>query len=84
MLEQVMARAADFDVIHWHLDLVHFPLARRCPTPGVTTLHGRLDMSELVPLFSEFKDLSLVSISDAQRRPLPGRSGRRPCTTGCL
>jgi len=61
----------DFDIIHSHLDFVGFPLARRCSVPVVTTLHGRLDLAEYVPLFREFAERPLVSISDAQRRPLP-------------
>ena len=71
MLEQVMRRASDFDVIHFHIAPLHFPLARRCPAPHVTTLHGRLDLPELGPLFHEFQDIPLVSISDAQRAPVP-------------
>jgi glycosyltransferase involved in cell wall biosynthesis len=71
MLEQVMRRASDFDVIHFHIAPLHFPLARRCPTPHVTTLHGRLDLPELGRLFREYQDISCVSISDAQRAPVP-------------
>jgi glycosyltransferase involved in cell wall biosynthesis len=71
MIERVMQRAAEFDLIHFHIAHIHFPLARRLPTPHVTTLHGRLDIPELVPLYREFSDLPVVSISDAQRVPLP-------------
>ena len=71
MLEQVMTRADAFDVIHFHVAPLHFPLARRCPTPHVTTLHGRLDLPELGPLFAEYAELPCVSISNAQRAPLP-------------
>jgi glycosyltransferase involved in cell wall biosynthesis len=70
MLEQVCRRAAEFDVIHYHCDYLHFPLSRRCPTPHVTTLHGRLDLPDLQPLYRAFPDQPLISISDAQRRPL--------------
>ncbi len=71
LLEQAFgARAEDFDLIHSHLDFLGFPLARRCPTPVLTTLHGRLDLPELVPVFRTFSDMPLISISDAQRRPL--------------
>lgn len=63
--------AKDFDLIHSHLDFLGFPIARRCGIPVVTTLHGRLDLPELVPVFREFAEMPLVSISDAQRRPLP-------------
>src|SRR5262245_6545004 len=69
MLEAVFAHA--FDVVHFHTDFVHYPLARRHPVPSVTTLHGRLDLPALVDLYTEFRDMPLVSISDAQRRPLP-------------
>jgi glycosyltransferase involved in cell wall biosynthesis len=70
MLEQVLAAAHRFDVIHFHLDFIHFPLARRLGLKQVTTLHGRLDMSDLVALYREFRELPLVSISNAQRQPL--------------
>src|SRR5918912_4427705 len=71
MLERVIRRADEFDLIHFHCDYLHFPLSRRCPVPHVTTLHGRLDIPDLQPLYREFADQPLVSISDAQRRPLP-------------
>jgi glycosyltransferase involved in cell wall biosynthesis len=71
MIEQVAQRARDFDLIHYHVAPVHFPLARRMQTPHVTTLHGRLDLPDLAPLYEEFSELPLVSISDAQRAPLP-------------
>lgn len=63
--------AEEFDLIHSHLDFLGFPIARRVKTPVVTTLHGRLDLPELVPIFREFADMPLVSISASQRRPLP-------------
>ena len=69
--ERSLGAEGDFDVIHSHLDFLGFPLARRNPCPVVTTLHGRLDLPELQPVFREFADMPLVSISDAQRRPLP-------------
>jgi glycosyltransferase involved in cell wall biosynthesis len=69
-LERVFERAADFDVLHFHTDYVHFPLARRHKRPTVTTLHGRLDIPELGPLYAEYMDMPVVSISDAQRAPL--------------
>ena len=71
MIERVMSRADEFDVIHFHIAPLHFPLARRCLTPHVTTLHGRLDLAELQPLFAEYSDIPCVSISNAQRVPLP-------------
>jgi glycosyltransferase involved in cell wall biosynthesis len=71
MVERVFQQAGRFDVIHFHIDYLHFLLSRRHTIPQVTTLHGRLDLRELVPLFREFHDMPVISISDAQRRPLP-------------
>ncbi|MGE0473475.1 MAG: glycosyltransferase family 4 protein [Nitrospirales bacterium] len=70
MLEKTFASADQFDLFHSHLDFLAFPLARRCGTPVLTTLHGRLDLPELKPVFAEFFDCPLISISDAQRKPL--------------
>jgi glycosyltransferase involved in cell wall biosynthesis len=69
--ERSLGARGDFDVIHSHLDFLGFPLARRNPQPVVTTLHGRLDLPELQPVFQEYAEMPLVSISDAQRGPLP-------------
>jgi glycosyltransferase involved in cell wall biosynthesis len=74
LIEAVFARADSFDVIHCHTDSIHLPLARRCPVPVITTLHGRLDIAGLHELHREFAELPLVSISDAQRAPLPWAS----------
>ena len=71
LLENVFRHAAEFDVIHFHIDYLHFPITRRRPLVHVTTMHGRLDIPDLVPLYEEFRDMPLVSISDAQREPLP-------------
>jgi glycosyltransferase involved in cell wall biosynthesis len=71
MLEQVLSRADEFDLIHFHIDYLHFPASRRLSVPCVTTLHGRLDLPDLVPLYKEFTEIPVVSISDAQRDPLP-------------
>jgi glycosyltransferase involved in cell wall biosynthesis len=71
MLELVCRDSCDFDIIHFHIDYLHFPLSRRQSWPSVTTLHGRLDIPDLVPLYREFPDSPLVSISDSQRQPLP-------------
>lgn len=70
MLEMVAQEASDFDVVHFHIDYLHFPVTRRQNIVSVTTLHGRLDIPELHPLFREFPDMNLVSISDAQRLPM--------------
>jgi glycosyltransferase involved in cell wall biosynthesis len=71
MLEQVISRAEKFDVIHSHIDCLPFPLFRRLNMPTLSTLHGRLDLPELQPLFREFRDMPVVSISEVQRAPLP-------------
>jgi glycosyltransferase involved in cell wall biosynthesis len=71
MLEQVRRRASDFDVLHFHLDYYPFSLFSRQRTPFTTTLHGRLDLPELQPIFDTFSSVPIVSISHAQRRPLP-------------
>ncbi|MBZ0155869.1 MAG: glycosyltransferase family 4 protein [Alphaproteobacteria bacterium] len=70
MIEQVFQSAADFDIIHFHTDYLHFSLTRRISVPALTTLHGRLDLPELALLYREFSDIPLISISDAQREPL--------------
>ena len=71
MMEQVCRRADEFDVLHCHLDYWPFSLFSRQSTPFLTTLHGRLDLPELRPIYDSFPDVPLVSISDAQRVPLP-------------
>ena len=70
-LERVRARAHEFDVLHFHIEHLHLPLFRGLGHKVVTTLHGRLDAPGLQPLYARFDDMPLVSISDAQRRPLP-------------
>jgi glycosyltransferase involved in cell wall biosynthesis len=69
--ELVAAMAHDFDVIHWHTGYMHLPVARYFDVPHVTTMHGRLDLPELKPLFDVLGDAPLISISDDQRRPIP-------------
>jgi glycosyltransferase involved in cell wall biosynthesis len=71
MLERVYRRASDFDFLHFHLDYYPFSLFSRQPTPFVTTLHGRLDLPEHQPVFETFRAMPVVSISNAQRRPVP-------------
>ncbi|MGO4304403.1 glycosyltransferase family 4 protein [Cupriavidus sp. RAF12] len=71
MLDRVMARASNFDVLHFHIDMVHFPLLRRMPVRTVTTLHGRLDLPDLQPFYARFPHFPLVSVSTAQRAPMP-------------
>jgi glycosyltransferase involved in cell wall biosynthesis len=72
MLDRVFSMAEHFDVIHFHTDFLHYPLAGRCPTPTLTTMHGRLDLADLAPLHRHFAHHPLVSISDNQRLPLRG------------
>lgn len=70
MLEQVRRRADEFDVLHFHIDILHFPLIRDLARQTVTTLHGRLDLPDLAPFYAMFDDIPLVSISHDQRRPM--------------
>jgi glycosyltransferase involved in cell wall biosynthesis len=71
VLGSLVQRINEFDVVHSHLDYFGFPLARIAQCPVVTTLHGRLDQPELAPLYRAFPDVPVVSISDAQRQPVP-------------
>ena len=71
MIERVRRHAHEFDVLHFHVEHLHLPLFRPFARKAVTTLHGRLDLPDLAALYQEFDDLPLVSISDAQRKPLP-------------
>lgn len=70
-MDLVRSMADTFDVIHFHTDYLHFPLARTLRTPHLTTVHGRQDLPELVPLYRHFNEIPLVSISDSQRSPVP-------------
>lgn len=71
LVDRVYEHAAEFDVIHFHVDYLHFPTSRWSRKPRVTTLHGRLDIPDLVPLYKHFRQEPVVSISDSQRSPLP-------------
>jgi glycosyltransferase involved in cell wall biosynthesis len=71
MMEMVEKESKNFDIIHSHIDYLHFPLIRRSKAVYVTTIHGRLDLPELQPLYSEYNDIPLISISDSQRKPVP-------------
>jgi glycosyltransferase involved in cell wall biosynthesis len=70
MLDRVRRRADDFDILHFHIDQFQFPLFRPIAGRTVTTLHGRQDIPDLFPLYRGFSDMPLVSISNAQRRPI--------------
>ncbi len=71
MLERVRQHADAYDFLHFHLDYYPFSLFSRQPVPFVTTLHGRLDLPEHQPVFTTFASVPVISISDAQRRPIP-------------
>jgi glycosyltransferase involved in cell wall biosynthesis len=73
MLERVRRKCDDeeFDFLHFHLDYYPFSLFSRQPTPFLTTLHGRLDLPEHQPVFTAFSSIPVISISNAQRRPVP-------------
>ncbi len=71
LLEELIKRSQLFDIIHFSIDCIHFTVARRLATAHITTLHGRLDFPDLIPFYKEFNDIPVVSISNAQRIPLP-------------
>jgi len=71
MLEEVRRRAEEFDIIHFHVDLLQFPLFQGLFPKCVTTLHGRLDMPDVHPIYRAFPGMPHISISDEQRRPMP-------------
>jgi glycosyltransferase involved in cell wall biosynthesis len=71
MIDKVRERAEEFDVLHFHIDLFHFPLFRSLAARTLTTLHGRQDLGDLKPFYGRFGEMPLVSISDDQRKPLP-------------
>src|SRR5229473_1842924 len=71
MLSEIYEHAERFDVIHSHVDYWSFPMARLTPVPTVSTLHGRLDIETLAPIYGHYSDLPVISVSDAQRAPLP-------------
>ena len=71
LMDHVIGHINEFDLIHFHTGYLHFPICRYLPVPHVTTLHGRLDIPDLVPVFDRFRNEPLISISNAQRHPLP-------------
>lgn len=71
LMDHVVEHAKEFDLIHFHTGYLHFPICRYLPVPHVTTLHGRLDIPDLMPVFDRFRNEPLISISNAQRHPLP-------------
>ena len=77
LVENICRDAPRYDIIHTHIDYLPYPVLRRLNTPSVATLHGRLDIPDIAPLYREFSDIPLVSISDAQRAPLPWANWQR-------
>ena len=71
MLHEVRRRAWQFDILHFHIDLLHFPVFEHQAERTVTTLHGRLDLTDLEGVYERWRQFGLVSISDHQRTPLP-------------
>jgi glycosyltransferase involved in cell wall biosynthesis len=71
MIDKVRERAEEFDILHFHIDLFHFPLFRSLAGRTLTTLHGRQDLDDLKPFYGRFSEMPLVSISNDQRKPLP-------------
>src|SRR6185369_8350959 len=74
MLDKVRRHAHEFDIIHFHMDQFHFPVFRDIAHRTITTLHGRQDLSDMFPLYASFPEMRLVSISNAQRKPIPTAS----------
>lgn len=70
-MQDVIEHADEFDLLHFHTDYLHFPFTSRMNKPKVTTLHGRLDIPDLVYVYHKFKEQPLVSISDSQRTYMP-------------
>lgn len=77
LIERAFSASQAFDLIHSHLEFLPFPLARRCGTPVLTTLHGRLDPPELLPVYRKFSEMPLVSVSTTQREPLAWANWQR-------
>ena len=71
MLHEVRRRANSFDVVHFHIDMLHFPLFEQMAAKTLTTLHGRLDIADLSDTYRRWSDFPLVSISNHQRLPMP-------------
>ncbi|HET9824243.1 MAG TPA: glycosyltransferase family 4 protein [Chitinophagaceae bacterium] len=70
-LQEVFERVDEFDILHFHTDYLHFPFTYNRDFTTITTLHGRLDIDDLIPIYEKFRKVPVVSISNAQREPLP-------------
>jgi glycosyltransferase involved in cell wall biosynthesis len=77
MIEMVQREINNFDIVHYHIDYLHFPLSRRSKIPHITTLHGRLDIPDLASIYNEYSDIPLISISNSQRGPFPNLNWNR-------
>jgi glycosyltransferase involved in cell wall biosynthesis len=71
MVHEVYRRRWEFDIIHFHIDMIHFPFFSAEANRTVTTLHGRLDLKDLAGAYDRWREFPLVSISNDQRRPIP-------------
>lgn len=71
MLDGVRRRADEFDIIHSHIDLLHYPMFQDMADKVVTTMHGRLDVPDFMPVYRAYPHMPLISISDSQRGPMP-------------
>src|SRR5690606_23212649 len=71
LMHEVRARADEFDVLHFHVDLIHMPFFEEMADQTLTTLHGRLDMKDLAEVYRRWPEYPLISISDSHRRPMP-------------
>ena len=71
LMDHVLERAAEFDLIHFHTGCLHYLICRQLPVPNITTLHGRLDTPELCRLYERFREVPMISISNSQRTPWP-------------
>jgi glycosyltransferase involved in cell wall biosynthesis len=70
MIQMVQEEIENFDIIHYHIDYLHYPVSKLYPFPHITTLHGRLDICDLQNVYKRFNDMPVVSISQTQRNPL--------------
>jgi glycosyltransferase involved in cell wall biosynthesis len=83
LIDHVVEHASEFDIIHFHTGYPHFAICRYLPVPHVTTLHGRLDLSDFVAVHERFQDVPLISISNAQRAPINSTNWQQRFTMDC-
>ncbi len=82
LLEEVLRHKNEFDVIHFHIDYLHYPFSKRERYTHLTTLHGRLDLPDIVPLYEVYRDMPVVSISPSEVREVPRFSGKNVSREG--